>query len=237
MSPIREWLKRSCEPLMGSLPLIVFLSILLPILVTGCGMATTSSGHPQDSSMTIAMRDVSANIDELKHDVKSLKVDIQILEGKTQSQESITTGIRRQVSEAVQSDQDAMKAKLVVLERKLDTIDKTTDSLVADVRQLKTHANDSTSSLGQFKIKMSSLEQDLNAKIGSLKSAIETLTQALQARDPSSSSGSSTSSYRVKSGDSLERIARANQTTVDAIKSLNGLKSSKIVAGQELKLP
>jgi len=43
--------------------------------------------------------------------------------------------------------------------------------------------------------------------------------------------------YVVKSGDTLDRIARAHGTTVRAIKAANGLTSDNIVAGQNLKLP
>jgi peptidoglycan DL-endopeptidase LytF len=41
----------------------------------------------------------------------------------------------------------------------------------------------------------------------------------------------------VKSGDALEKIARANRTTVEAIKKLNRLSSDKLKVGQVLKIP
>lgn len=41
----------------------------------------------------------------------------------------------------------------------------------------------------------------------------------------------------VKKGDALEKIARANNTTVDAIKKANNLTSSKLNIGQLLKVP
>lgn len=41
----------------------------------------------------------------------------------------------------------------------------------------------------------------------------------------------------VKSGDVLERIARANRTTVEAIKKANGLSSDRLKVGQVLKIP
>lgn len=41
----------------------------------------------------------------------------------------------------------------------------------------------------------------------------------------------------VKSGDMLEKIARANGTTVEEIMKLNGLKSDKLRIGQVLKVP
>jgi LysM repeat protein len=43
--------------------------------------------------------------------------------------------------------------------------------------------------------------------------------------------------YVVKSGDTLDRIARSHGTTVRAIKAANGLTSDRIVAGRSLKLP
>lgn len=47
----------------------------------------------------------------------------------------------------------------------------------------------------------------------------------------------SASQYEVRRGDSLWGIARRHDTTVDAIMAANGLSSSRIVAGQKLRLP
>lgn len=41
----------------------------------------------------------------------------------------------------------------------------------------------------------------------------------------------------VKRGDALEKIARANHTTIDAIKKANGLANDKLKIGQVLKIP
>lgn len=41
----------------------------------------------------------------------------------------------------------------------------------------------------------------------------------------------------VKKGDMLEKIARNNHTTVDAIKKANGMTSDKLKVGQKLKIP
>lgn len=41
----------------------------------------------------------------------------------------------------------------------------------------------------------------------------------------------------VKKGDAMEKIARSNGTTVDAIKKANNLSSTKLMVGQVLKVP
>lgn len=43
--------------------------------------------------------------------------------------------------------------------------------------------------------------------------------------------------YVVEPGDTLSRIARLHQTTVNVLKSVNGLASDVIVVGDKLKLP
>ena len=47
---------------------------------------------------------------------------------------------------------------------------------------------------------------------------------------------SSSNYYVVKSGDSLYSIALNNKTTVAKIKSLNNLRSNKIVVGQKIRI-
>lgn len=48
---------------------------------------------------------------------------------------------------------------------------------------------------------------------------------------------SGTTTYTVRKGDSLDKIARKHGVTVKQIKAVNGLKSDKINIGQKLKIP
>ena len=86
---------------------------------------------------------------------------------------------------------------------------------------------------------MISLEQALEQNyknIESLQSAMSTLAEAFQLKlDPASVSAAKT--YRVKSGDSLEKIAKLHGTTIRALKELNGITSDKIIVGTWLKIP
>jgi LysM repeat protein len=46
-----------------------------------------------------------------------------------------------------------------------------------------------------------------------------------------------TSTYTVKSGDTLSRIAKANHTSYKKLMALNDLKTTSIKVGQKLKVP
>jgi len=56
-------------------------------------------------------------------------------------------------------------------------------------------------------------------------------------RESASSSSGSTTTYRVRSGDSLWAIARRHDTTVDRLRAANDIRSNRIVAGQVLIIP
>jgi LysM repeat protein len=58
-----------------------------------------------------------------------------------------------------------------------------------------------------------------------------------EAAAPAAGADMGTTSYTVKSGDTLGTIAKRNGTTVKAIETANGLTSTKIKVGQKLKIP
>jgi LysM repeat protein len=49
--------------------------------------------------------------------------------------------------------------------------------------------------------------------------------------------GSSGITYRVKAGDSLEKIARAHQVSIQSLKQANGLTTDRIIVGKNLVIP
>jgi LysM repeat protein len=131
---------------------------------------------------------------------------------------------------------DNLNASSSDLESKIADLELLTKSASGDLRQLKEHANESSTVLSQYQQRLRDLEkvsEQQAQQINSLQSAMRALTEILGKE----SDETGTKIYRVKSGDSLEKIANANQTSIKAIKELNNLSNDKIIINQKLKLP
>jgi LysM repeat protein len=194
----------------------------------------------------ILMREMRDSIDDIRHEANNHEVEIRMFEEKFKNQEAVIDALREQFTDANQMNKDFLKENLAHLETKITSFEMTLKGLVADLRQLKTHANDSSSVLTQYKQKISELEKIIdgqNQNIEHLQAAMRSLMEAIQVRENHSNKGKSIGeeqmslSYRVKTGDSLEKIARSHQTTVSTIKELNRLTSDRIVVGQILQIP
>ncbi len=136
--------------------------------------------------------------------------------------------------EKQQAKIDQLTGQIQSLEKKWLTLEKTQTGGIAELETLSSHANETTAALAQFKNRINELEGEIHSQnrrfdeVAKLKGHIEHLAKGFQGEFKL---------YRVKPGDSLEKIARAHKTAVEKIKKLNSLDQDLIVAGQELKIP
>jgi LysM repeat protein len=120
------------------------------------------------------------------------------------------------------------------MEKKWGQFEKSQDGTKGDLQQLATNANVAATALTQFKNRIQELEQEILAQnrrfeeVAKLKGSIELLAKSTKP---------SFKIYKVKAGDSLEKIASAHHTKVEKIKKLNDLERDLIVVDQELKIP
>ncbi len=103
------------------------------------------------------------------------------------------------------------------LRRKIATLEKNLEKLTTQM----------TATLTAYREQIASIDSRLS-EVSKLRSTLSKL---------SSTSSSESSSYQVKPGDSLEKIARKFQISVDVLKRENNLSNDKIVVGQELVIP
>ncbi|MBM3207569.1 MAG: LysM peptidoglycan-binding domain-containing protein [Chlamydiae bacterium] len=188
---------------------------------------------------SVAIDEMRIELSDMKYALNNTQVEIQILEEKIRAQEaSNKNGKVQSTSSAPHSE-----IKLSLLEKKINQLENSQEKLTADLKQLSTHANQTSQSFSQYYNRIKELESEINAhnkainELSDLKTTLKSLTQAIKNKPNSSSISTSTNVYKVKPGDNLEKIAKAHKTTVDAIQKENNISSHKIVVGQEIKIP
>lgn len=224
--------------------LFLFLIILLPSLVSAAPRRYTSE---EDNAM--AMREMRDSLDTMRHEVDNHETEIRMFDERVNNQEATLVSLRQQLQDANQANKELIKGNANSLEAKIASLESVNKSLMADMTQFKAHANESSNALEQYKKKISELEKTLtelekilekqNQNLDNVKSAMASMMDAMQVKEVVTSLPQSDGEkiYKIKAGDSLEKIARAHNTTVKVLKELNNLSSDRIVVGQTLHLP
>lgn len=237
--------------------LFIFFFILLAQAGWGYAPPPPSFNRPQQSEdISSILKQVRTNLMDLKNEVKNHEVEIRMFEERLHNQENANEQMRQQLSDDFQSQKDFNRATLINLQSKIEGLDKrlantenqlmnlnqASNSLMNDLRQNVSQINDSVILLGQYKQKMSDLENKINLQnqqITNLEVALQSLVEFIQIKDtPTVSSPSSTATvYKVQSGDTLEKIARNHKITIQQLKDYNQLTNDRIMVGQVLKIP
>jgi LysM repeat protein len=196
-----------------------------------------SSPHDEKHQWELTMQEVQISLDDLRHDINCFKTEIQILDGRIKYYENALASLKQQDLEKQQSKIDQLIQQFHGLEKKWSALEKSQVSENLELQQLLSHANETSGALTQFKERIQELEHGILAQnrrfedFSKLKANIETLAKNTR------SSSDAFKLYKVKPGDSLEKIARAHKTAVEKIKKINQLDQDLIVVGQELKIP
>ena len=172
-------------------------------------------------------------LDDLKHALKTTQVECSLLDERLRKQDNALA--KGQASAKETGTSNLLSIQLNSLEKKVSALEKTLEKAAADLRTLSANATQALSKIHVLEQDLASHEKRLE-EVVKLKGTLTSISKAISQR-PATEPSSSTKSYRVKAGDSLEKIARNNHTTVDAIRKTNALSNDKIVIGQELRLP
>ncbi|MCE5319248.1 MAG: LysM peptidoglycan-binding domain-containing protein [Parachlamydia sp.] len=196
-------------------------------------------GKQEETSATL--REVLVALDDLRHEVRNHETEIRTYEEKTRNLEEIIDSLRKQVGDGLQAMRDSLKNHSAALDAKIASQESAAKGLTTN---LQSHASDSAAALTDYKKRILDLEKTIDIQsrnIENLQLALKSMTEALQVKDPvqevSKDVKPTDKVYRVKPGDSLDKIARQNQTTVKKIKELNGLARDQINIGQKLYMP
>lgn len=204
------------------------LRLLLFLLIASSTMEGAYSRYNTQTDVSATVRELLVSFEDLKHEVRNHDSEIHTLEEKTSNFQEILDGVRKEQMEATQ----AMRESLKNLEAKISGHEGMAKGLTSS---LQNHAADSIAALTDYKKRILELEKAIelqNRNIENLQTALKALLET-SSKVATEDTGKI---YRVKAGDSLDKIARAHQTSVKRIKELNGLTKDQIIVGQKLKL-
>lgn len=215
---------------------VLFYTALLFVGAASLEAAPKRQTYVDDGTQT-ALRELRDSMDDVRHEMTNHDAEIRVFEEKLNTYEVTIDSLRQQVTDSSRTSQQLTRDRTDQLEARFSQLESNLKGLIADMQRFKTHSQETADLIIKSKSKIDEMEQVLSMQshhIDHLKGALGTLMEALQMNK---SDDFSSKTYKVKTGDSLEKIARNQQTTIQAIKELNKLTNDKIIVGQTLKLP
>jgi len=214
------------------------IKILIPLvlLFSACS-PMKSSPKEEKHQLELTLHEVQTNLDDLRHDLNCFHTEMQIINGKIKHQEDATQNLKQNHLEKLQNKLETSIKQIHQLENKVlsfDTKSTTSSKVLSD---LLNHSNETNTSLTQYKVKINELEKLLMNQtsrideIAKIKTTLQEIVKTIK------SDSSNFVIYKVKPKDSLEKIAKTNNVSVDSLMQINNLENDLIVIGQKLKIP
>ncbi len=163
--------------------------------------------------------------------------EIRMIKERIETQESIIDSISEKVSTFLKSANSLQKSTKDKIHSQSKDLEQKFGALVEDLKKLKSQANDTAHSIEKMVSKFRE-QDDFNAKISHHLEKIEEATKSLAKAMQNSLVDCATQGdlYIVKSGDTLEKIAKNHKLTIKSLKEINNLENDTIFAGQKLKV-
>jgi LysM repeat protein len=197
------------------------------VLLASCSHYFGSTQDDRRESAQV-LDEMRIELADIKHSLKSNQVELTILEEKVKNQAA-----------AAKPDPKlgTFGSQISALERKIVEFEKKQEQILSDLHSLSAHANQSSSTFTQLQKKLFDMQQEIASQtrrldeVSKLKGTLSSISKAMAIKP------SSNKTHLVKSGETLEKIARLENTTVDVLKKLNHLQNDRIFVGQEIRLP
>lgn len=167
--------------------------------------------------------------------VKNCEIELEMLRNSISSQEQAREAFEKEVSSLLRSTKETLTESRDEKLQRQKAFDKTLEKLTQDLKLLKTHANELSQSVNELSKSLTELKESQHHQgqaLKELEQAMRAITMAMGGTP--SQKGGSTTTYIVKNGDSLDKIAKAHGMSIGELKELNQMKSSTIYPGQEL---
>ena len=210
---------------------LFFLSLLFSF--SSCSMLT-SSPKEEKHQLELSLHKLRTDVEDVKHDLNTYEIEHHVLEGKLMDQSQMLSSFKEQLAQFKQGKLQTLVDQLQQLEKNLQQLVSKQQQVAEDIRKLSSHANGTTTALSQYKMKIAELEKTLASQHIKIKEILD-LKQKIAKLAAETTLDATT--YVVKPGDSLGKIARAFHLSVESIKKQNALENDRIHPGQKLFLP
>lgn len=202
-------------------------------LITFFVIPSVYGARPAYDDQGVQMREMVDSIKDLRREVINHEIQITSFEEKFKTQEDIIDSLRKQLADSLKTFKDTLRAQTNTIESKSSLNEDTAKNLLAS---LKTANADTVAILSDYKIRIAELEkfaEQQSRNIENLQAAMSSLTEVLQGKEVTATSSKI---YVVKPGDTLEKIAKQNGTTIKKLKEWNNLTKDQIMIGQKLQV-
>lgn len=208
------------------LPICVFSALLV---LTGCQTAASSAQLKQTE---VAIHTMRSEIEELKNDLTSHQMELDILQEKLLTHENSLVQLREESLEKALVRLEKMQALVGQMDRKIAQLEKQQEEGLVQLKQFAQMAQDaSRSSLLNY--------DSLNRLEGQIHEQKSTLAELLKLKKEilAQIQEQDCQNYKVKPSDTLEKIAKQFNTTTSYLKKINRLSDDRIIAGDVLLVP
>jgi hypothetical protein len=215
-------------------------AIFVCFLLAGSSLEAARNRFSYEEDQSVVTREILDSLTDLRHEINNHETEIRIFEEKFKSQEEIIDSLRQLLADSLKNFKEILRAQTNTIDSKFSQNENAAQGLTND---LKTHATDVTGILGDYKQRIADLEKTLelqNRNLENMQAAMKSLTELLQTKEMEPIAETALNGvkiHRVKAGDSLEKIARLNNTSIKKLKELNNLSGDQIIVGQKLQLP
>jgi len=216
---------------------LLFIPLLGILLLASC-TSEFAAMQGKKEYHDLALDELRIEVADIKHTLSTQQMEISLLEDKIRDKDHTISSLTKEMSGKKILKLEQFFEEISSLERKISQLERIQEKTTVDVRQLSVHANQASAALGQYRDKIHDLERELQVnlhkleEIGKIRNTLSSISKAVSGKP---STGFTT--YKVKSGDTLGKIAQDHHITVETLKKYNDLANDKIFVGKELKIP
>ena len=209
------------------------------LALTFVGCSSTPIPKSDRYAMEMTLHKTRAGLEEVKHDLHSHRMETNILEGKMLNQEDSMAALKKETFDQHQAKLDHFTHQIALLEKRLTTFEKDQNEILIRQEKLNETAQEMHKAISQSKDKINEIEKSIAIasksmnEVSKLKKSIHRVNQALEQGQKEFI----VESYRVRSGDTLDAIAKNYGTSVETLCKINRLETEKILAGQQILVP